>query len=138
MPLGHAPVRLVSAVMASREELEAERKRRGYWIRRARELHGLTQHAVAEALGYSGKSLSTVSLWESGLRPVPSDKIGPLSRLVKLPPDWIVNPPLTDEERLSAAVLAAEELEREDAEPEEPPALRAVGARAGGPRRRSA
>jgi transcriptional regulator with XRE-family HTH domain len=101
--------------MATKEEQLATRRRRGYWIERARLRRDLTLEAVCEALGYSAKSISTVSRWESGERPVPSDKLEPLARLLSLPPAWLINPPLTDDERLDDAVRDAEELERQDA-----------------------
>ena len=100
--------------MATPAEQLAVRKRRGYWIRRARERHGYTLQFVASRLGYSDKSISTVSRWEDGLRQVPSDKIEPLSRLLSLPAKFLVSPPETDDERLDQAVRDAEALERED------------------------
>ena len=73
--------------MATKEEQLAARKRRGYWVRRARERKGLTLKEVAAALGYSGNSLSTPSLWEAGKRQVPGDRMEPLARLLSLPAD---------------------------------------------------
>lgn len=110
------PLRLVSAVMATKEEQMAARRRRGYWIERARIRRGMTLDAVAVALGYSEKSTSTVSRWEDGQRPIPSDKLEVLARVLGLPPSWLVTPPETDDERLDRAVRDAEELERQDAE----------------------
>jgi transcriptional regulator with XRE-family HTH domain len=115
MSVQYPPLRLLSAVMATKEEQLATRRRRGYWIKRARERQDLTLEAVAGSLGYSPKSISTISRWEDGTRPVPSDKLEPLARLLSLPAAWLINPPLTDEERLDAAVSAAADLEREDA-----------------------
>lgn len=114
MPSTYPPLRLVSAVMATPAEQLAVRKRRGYWIKRARERHGYTLQLVASRLGYSDKSISTISRWEDGERQVPSDKIEPLSRLLSLPPRFLVSPPETDDERLDQAVRDAEALERED------------------------
>lgn len=101
--------------MASPEEQLQTRRRRGYWIKRARDRKGLTLGAVCELLGYSPKSISTISRWEDGQRPVPSDKMEPLARLLGLPPDYLVRPPLTDDERLDQAVRDAEALEQQDA-----------------------
>lgn len=100
--------------MATPAEQLAVRKRRGYWIKRARERHGYTLQFVASRLGYSDKSISTISRWEDGVRQVPSDKIEPLSRLLSLPAAFLVSPPATDDERLDEAVRDAEALERED------------------------
>jgi transcriptional regulator with XRE-family HTH domain len=100
--------------MATKEEIEAERRRRGYWIKRARERRDLTLDALAELLGYAANSGSTISLWEAGVRPVPSDKFSRLVDLLELPLGWLVKPPLTDEERLDLAIQRASELERED------------------------
>lgn len=96
--------------MATPTEQLAVRRRRGYWVRRARERKGYTLQYVASSLGYSDKSISTVSRWEDGGRQVPSDKIEPLSRLLSLPPRFLVRPPLTDDERLDRAVHDAEAL----------------------------
>ena len=124
--------------MASVEELQAERRRRGYWIRRARERKGMTLDGLAELMGYAAKSGSTVSLWETGQRPVPSDRMGPLAAVLQLPAHWLVNPPPTDDERLEAAVRDATELERLDSEREADRDRRAAGGPDAELRRRSA
>lgn len=49
-------------------EVQQEAKRRGFWLRVARERANLTQEAVAMTLGLSGKSKSTMSAWEKGER----------------------------------------------------------------------
>jgi transcriptional regulator with XRE-family HTH domain len=100
--------------MATVEEIEAERRRRGYWIKRARERRVLTLDALAADLGYAAKSGSTISLWEAGLRPVPSDKFSRLADLLELPVAWLVKPPLTDEERLEAAIRRGSDEEKRD------------------------
>jgi transcriptional regulator with XRE-family HTH domain len=105
--------------MATPDEQLAVRIRRGYWIRRARERKGFTLTYVASMLGYKDKSISTLSRWESGDRQVPGDKFEPLARLLDLPAGFLVSPPLTDDERLDAAVRAASALEREDWEKEQ-------------------
>lgn len=116
----------------------AMRKRRGYWIQRARKRKQLTQQGVGSLLGYPGKSESIVSRWEAGDRPVPSDKLQALAVLLDLPADYLVNPPLTDDERLDAAVRAASELEREDWEAGEGSDPEADDEPDDGPRTRSA
>lgn len=108
--------------MATKEEQLAARRRRGYWIKRARERQGLTLHYVATKLGYKDKSISTPSLWESGKRPVPGDQMEPLARLLSLPDGFLLRPPMTDDERLDAAIDAASTGEQSDWESgEEPP-----------------
>lgn len=97
----------------TKEDEDLVHRRRGWWIRVAREQRGLTLAAFAEALGYADGQ-GTVSLWEKGLRPVPSSKFPAIADLLNLPDRFLVRPPSTDEERLEAAVRAAEELERED------------------------
>jgi transcriptional regulator with XRE-family HTH domain len=74
-------------------------RRRGWWIRVARERRGITLAALAEAMGYT-EGQGTVSLWERGLRPVPSGKFPAIARELGLAPRFLVNPPATDEERL--------------------------------------
>jgi len=102
----------------TREAEQLVHRRRGWWIRVAREGRGITLAALAEAAGYQGGQ-GTVSLWERGERPVPSGKFPVLAETLGLPAAYLVNPPMTDEERLAAAVRAAEEQERRDWESEE-------------------
>lgn len=69
---------------------------------------------LAATLGYKdGKG--TVSLWESGGRPVPSGKFPMLQELLQLPDRYLVKPPETDEERLDAAIQSASDAERREA-----------------------
>lgn len=138
MPVPYPPLRLLSVGMATREEQLRVRRRRGYWIHRARDRQGMTLQALAELLGYSGKSISTISRWETGDRQVPSDKLALLAHHLSLPESWLVNPPETDDERLDRAVREAEELERQDAERAQAPAQRALPAQVPAPRRRTA
>lgn len=138
MPVHYPPLRLLSAGMATKEAQLLTRRRRGYWIRRARLRKGLTLAALADLLDYSEKSISTLSRWEEGVRPVPSDKLALLAHHLALPESWLVNPPETDEERLDRAVREAEELERQDAERAEPPARPIAAVPAPALRRRSA
>lgn len=112
-------------------------RRRGWWIRVARERLGITIEALAAACGYTdGKG--TVSLWEKGKRPVPSGKFPTIARVLELPARYLVNPPETDEERLDRVVRDASELERLDAESglgQDPPVVDEPGGERG---RRSA
>jgi len=98
------------------DERLAVRKRRGYWIRRARERQGLKEDALAVKLGYVKGSGSVIAKWESGVRAVPSDRFPAIASETGLPAAWLVDPPLTDEERLDQAVLEASAAEREDRE----------------------
>jgi transcriptional regulator with XRE-family HTH domain len=93
-------------------------RRRGWWIRVARDRKGIKIEDLAKSLGYKdGKG--TVSLWESGARPVPSGKFPVLQELLELPDRYLVKPPETDEERLGAAIRIAADAERRDWESEE-------------------
>ena len=132
------PLRLVSAGMATKDEQLAVRRRRGYWIERARIGQGMTLADLAARLGYRPTSTSTISRWEDGQRPVPSDKMATLAKELKLPPGWLVNPPETDDERLARAVREAEALEQQDAERAGAPARPAGGAPVRELRRRTA
>lgn len=95
-------------------------RRRGWWIRVARERLEINIDDLARVAGYKdGKG--TVSLWEKGKRPVPSGKFPMLTRLLRLPYSYLVNPPMTDEERLDAAIRAASDAERRDWDLEQDP-----------------
>lgn len=88
-------------------------RRRGWWIRVARERKRMKVETLAELAGYKdGKG--TISLWESGGRPVPSGKFPKLQEVLDLPDRYLVNPPETDEERLDAAIRYASEAELRD------------------------
>lgn len=110
----YPPLRLVSVPVATREQRDAARRRRGYWVRQARKLRGWTLKELAHTLGYEGDATGNLSKWESGERPIPSDMFGPLAVALGLPSDFLVKPPLTDEERLEEAMRNAADLERED------------------------
>jgi transcriptional regulator with XRE-family HTH domain len=112
VPFPVMPVRLGFAVMSS-EEMAQRRVRRGYWLRRARLKSGLSMQWVAEQLGQ--KSASSVSLWERALRDPKTEQMVAMAHLYGLPDEFLVDPPLTDDERLDEAMNAAAALEREDA-----------------------
>ncbi len=115
MSLRYPPLRLITAGVATREEQLAVRKRRGYWVQRARKRKGLTQQALAQLMGYTtDRPESVVSRWEKGERPIPSDKLEPLARHLSLPSNYLISPPLTDDERLDRAVREGSALERSD------------------------
>jgi len=120
------------------QDREAVRVRRGYWIRLGRRAKGWTLKELGAALGYEGDVTGNLSKWESGDRPVPSDMFTPVARALGLPPLYLVNPPMTDEERLDAAMREAADLEREDWEAGEARARAAGGEPGDAPRTRSA
>jgi transcriptional regulator with XRE-family HTH domain len=96
------------------EQRDAVRRRRGYWVRLARRNKGLGLKEFGHALGYTGNVTGNLSKWETGDRPIPSDMFEPIARVVGLPPNFLVRPPLTDEERLDAAIRLAAEQELQD------------------------
>ncbi len=113
-------------------------KRLGFWLRMARERAGKSQGGVAEFLGFSPKSKSTISDYENGAT-VPSLPV--LRRLA----DWygvplatFTDPMATPEERLDEIVQLAAAEERADYETEGERARRAGGGPGDAPRRRSA
>jgi len=120
--------------MTDDEDLDAIR--RGYWLRRARGKITLADAAVSA--GLSASSGSTVSLWESGQRPI---KVVQLKRLAKrygVPVTLFTNPERTDDERLADAIAEAAALEREDAAAGEEAPRQGDGGPAASRRRRSA
>lgn len=104
--------RLVWAAMT--DDAKAERRRRGFWLREARERAGLKQPDVAQRLGYSAKSASTVKMWESGERDVPTRHLAALARLYGVPAEVFVNPEQSAEERLNELARGAIALARDD------------------------
>lgn len=124
--------RLPSAAMTDFEDLEA--RRRGYWLRRARDLAGVTLSDAAVTAGLAASSGSTVTLWEQGKRAI---KVVQLMRLAKrygVPVTFFTNPQKTDDERLAEAIADAAALEREDWEREQDQGRRDDGGRGGSPR----
>jgi transcriptional regulator with XRE-family HTH domain len=98
--------------MAAEDELYA--KRLGFWLRAARERAGKSQGGAAEFLGFSPKSKSTISDYETGVT-VPSLPV--LRRLAEwygLPLETFTDPAPTPEERLDEiSRLAARREQRE-------------------------
>jgi transcriptional regulator with XRE-family HTH domain len=112
----------------SEEEIEAEKRRRGYWLRLARSHAGekggvMNQAVAANALGLSENSGSTISNWEHGRGEGPSaQQLLQLARLYKVPASWFFEPRPTDEEALLALSAGAAAAALEDEEgPEEAP-----------------
>jgi len=117
-----------------------EQRRRGFWLRIARERAELSQEDAAKAIGLSGKSKSTMSAWEAGTREIPASKVAALARLYGVPVEHLMEPAPTAFEAIEAwlteAVATAAALERSDwAEGSGPGAEDGPG---DGPRRRSA
>jgi transcriptional regulator with XRE-family HTH domain len=102
--------------MAKAEE-QLVNRRRGWWIRVARERLAMNVDDLAKRVGYSdGKG--QVSKWENGISAVPAGKFPKIARVLRLPYAYLVNPPATDAERLDAAIQSASDAERRDWESE--------------------
>ena len=113
-------------------------KRLGFWLRMARERAGKSQGGVAEFLGFSTKSKSTISDYENGVT-VPSLPV--LRRLAGwygVPLATFTDPMPTPEERLDEIVQLAAAEERASYGSEEARGPEAAGGHVGEPRRRSA
>jgi transcriptional regulator with XRE-family HTH domain len=88
----------------------------GARLRQAREYLGLSQEAVAEALGVPRASVSAM---ESGRRKVSSLELRNLARLYKRPLDWFYTSetePIAEDETVSALFRATKNLKQEDKE----------------------
>ena len=86
----------------------------GARLRQAREYLGLSQEAVAEALGVPRASVSAM---ESGRRKVSSLELRDLARLYKRPLDWFYNTdaePIVEDDTVSALFRATRNLNQED------------------------
>lgn len=140
------PLRLALVAMTE-DELAAERRRRGYWLRLARQHAGpdggpLNQSVVAKAIGLSEKSGSAISDMEKGLRDPSATELTRLARLYDVPVSWFSEPRPTDAEDLlrgKELALGALEAEAEDwasAAGEQGPGVEAASGDE--PRRRSA
>lgn len=98
---------------------DLRQRRRAWWLYVARRVTGLSQAGVAQAVGLSPKSASTVGDWERGAS-VPSLKqLGQLAALYNAPLTLFVEPPATDEETFADLANVAIDLEREDWESEQ-------------------
>ena len=88
----------------------------GARLRQAREYLGLSQEAVAEALGVPRASVSAM---ESGRRKVSSLELRDLARLYKRPLDWFYNTdaePIVEDDTVSALFRATKNLTQQDKE----------------------
>ena len=114
-------LRLVSVPMAE-DELATLRRRRGYWLRLAREQANMDQNSVAQQLGMSAKSGTSVLAWEKGGRSPSADQLHQLARIYGVPVSLFTEPEATDEERLARmTALATGALEAEAADWESAP-----------------
>jgi len=95
--------RLAFVVMAT-EDAAVYRRRRGHWLRVARNRAGLTLKEVAHAMDYSLRSSSTIKLWEDGKRDPSDVQLRRLSGVLGIPVEVFTEPDETDEERLEAKI----------------------------------
>jgi transcriptional regulator with XRE-family HTH domain len=98
--------------MPTPADLELRDRRRAWWLRVAR--RGMSQNGVAEALGLSKKSGSTIGDWERGISQPSLRQLEQLAALYAVPIDLFVSPPMTDDERLDEIVRLATDEERSD------------------------
>jgi transcriptional regulator with XRE-family HTH domain len=98
--------------VTNEEDLHA--RRLGYWLRRVRERRGESLKSAAIAAGLASTSGSTVSLWERGEREISVRELRRLAKFYEVPESFFTTPPMTDEERLEAALADAGALERAD------------------------
>lgn len=94
-------------------------RRRGFWMRMARERVNLTQAAAAEALGLSGHSKSTLSAWENGSREPKASYMVRMAELYEIPVEILMTPPAPTayeiiDARLDELRRVAGVLERDD------------------------
>lgn len=122
--------------MPTNEELEVRRRRRAWWLRVAR--RGMNQTGVAKAIGLSEKSGSTIGDWERLVSEPSLRQLEQLAALYGVPISLLVDPPMTDDERLDEIVRLAGAAERADFEREGDRSPGARGAPAAEPQRRSA
>jgi len=80
------------------------RKRRGNWLRVARERAGLNLDQVAVEMGFSLRSKSTISKWEKGERDPSDVNLRHVAEIYGVPIEVFTEPDETDEERLAARV----------------------------------
>lgn len=117
-------------------DVSQENRRRGFWLRMARERANLSQEAVAALVGLSKRSKSTMSAWENGDREPKPTKLSTMARLYGVPVRVFTEPEPTAYERLDDLAHAAIALAREDRAMEEAPRPDGDGRRDGQPRTR--
>ena len=107
------------------------RRRRGWWLRQARERTGMTQLAVAHELGLS--TGTAVVHWEKGERDPSVAQLALLADLYGVPVETFTKPETTAEERLEQFAHGSTALALRDGESEASRA-RGAGDRPGAPR----
>lgn len=95
----------VAFVAMSTDEQSHESRRRGFWMRMAREYANLSQPAAAKLLGLSAKSASTLSAWESGTRDPKSNTLKAMATLYGVPMALFYEPPPTAQEQIEALAV---------------------------------
>lgn len=83
-----------------------ESKRRGFWLKVARERAGLSQETAAKEIGLSGTSKGTMSAWESGARDPKVRYLNALARLYGVPVSEFMDPLPTAVEQLEDRLAA--------------------------------
>lgn len=89
------------------EDEDRQRTRRGYWLRASRRRAGLTLKEVAQAMGYSLRSQTTIKLWEDGRRDPSDIQLAKIAGVYGVPVELFYKPAETDEERLDRWVRDA-------------------------------
>lgn len=119
-----------------------ETKRRGFWLKVARERANLSQEAVAREIGLSSTSKSTMSAWENGTRDPKLRHLNAMARLYGVPVSVFMDPAPTATELLEARLAdlarAAIRLAVADAQAEAQPSPSSDGQPTVQPRTRSA
>lgn len=82
------------------------RRRRGHWLRVARQAKGLTLKEVAKEMDYSLRSSSTIKLWEDGKRDPSDVQLRRVAGVLGVPVEVFTDPDETDEERLQGKIRA--------------------------------
>jgi transcriptional regulator with XRE-family HTH domain len=86
---------------------EDQRRRRGYWLRLARQRSGLTLKQVAVAMGYALRSQTTIRLWELGQRDPSDIQLTRIAGVYRVPVSVFSEPRKTDQEWLDERVREA-------------------------------
>lgn len=119
-----------------------ENRRRGFWLRIARERADISQGTAAQELGLSGKSKSTLSAWENGTREPRPSMLSRMAALYGVPVEMFANPAPTAmeviDQWLDRTVATAGELERLDWGARPAPGPESDASPDGGPRRLTA
>lgn len=103
MPHESSQLDLRLVVMAN-VDLDQYQYRRGYWLRVARKRANLTLESVADLMGYSKRSSSTIKLWEDGKRDPSDVQLQKLAAVLGVPSEVFTDPDETDEERLESKI----------------------------------